>query len=184
MALGIIEKSNNGLFENEIEFNGNYATMVRYLKETVGVFTTFREAYLVSAIVGYLNNAEESQNHKQDKVQSASIFPNELNKRKADLRFVFRVIMLSKDEEGLTIDDYMNRAFRDNPEDKNNDLKNCMLKFNSYVCGGLEFLYNKFKDTDKPAEVVDILYDYIHRFIIDVGFADDDDLPDFVPTFD
>ena len=37
MALGIIEKSNNGLFENEIEFNGNYATMVRYLKETVGV---------------------------------------------------------------------------------------------------------------------------------------------------
>ena len=88
MALGIIEKSNNGLFENEIEFNGNYATMVRYLKETVGVFTTFREAYLVSAIVGYLNNAEESQNHKQDKVQSASIFPNELNKRKADLRFV------------------------------------------------------------------------------------------------
>lgn len=33
MAVGIIEKSNNGLFENEIEMNGNYATIVRHLKD-------------------------------------------------------------------------------------------------------------------------------------------------------
>ena len=33
MAAGIIEKSNNGLFENEIEMNGNYATIVRHLKD-------------------------------------------------------------------------------------------------------------------------------------------------------
>ena len=29
MALGIVEKGNSGLFDNEIEFTGKYATMVR-----------------------------------------------------------------------------------------------------------------------------------------------------------
>ena len=33
MAVGIVEKGNSGLFDNEIEFNGKYATMVRFLKE-------------------------------------------------------------------------------------------------------------------------------------------------------
>lgn len=60
MASGIIEKSNNGLFDNEIEINGKYATMARFLKEDVGIFATFREAYLTAAIIGLLNNAKDN----------------------------------------------------------------------------------------------------------------------------
>ena len=77
MASGIIEKSNNGLFDNEIEINGKYATMARFLKEDVGIFATFREAYLTAAIIGLLNNAKETKD-SSEKVQAASIFPNEL----------------------------------------------------------------------------------------------------------
>lgn len=40
---GISEKGNNGLFGNEVEFNGKYATYARFLKDEVGVFQTFRE---------------------------------------------------------------------------------------------------------------------------------------------
>lgn len=56
MASGIIEKSNSGLFCNEIEMNGKYATMVRFLKEEIGIFSTFREAYIAAAIIGFLYN--------------------------------------------------------------------------------------------------------------------------------
>lgn len=180
MANGIIEKSNNGLFDNEIEINGKYATMVRFLKEEVGIFSTFREAYLTSAIIGLLNSNKESIDNSE-KVQPASIFPNELSKRKADLKLLYRIMMLSEETQGYTIEDYMNRAFRDDAEDSNKDkLKSNMVLFNSYACGGLEYLYNKFQNTNKTDDVIDILYEYIHSFGIDVGLLDEEEsLPDF-----
>ena len=118
MATGIIEKSNNGLFENEIEMNGNYATIVRHLKDDLSIFTTFREAYVTAAVIGFVHKRTETDG-KQDKVQPASIFPNELNKRKQDLRLLYRIIMLVQDEPNFTIEDYMNRAFRDDSEEAN-----------------------------------------------------------------
>ncbi len=180
MATGIVEKSNNGLFDNEIEINGKYATMARYLKEDVGVFATFREAYLTAAIIGFLNKAKETKDNS-DKVQAASIFPNELSKRKADLKLLYRIIMLVEETPNFTIEDYMNRAFRDDAEEGNKDkLKVNMNLFNTYVCGGLEFLYNKFKDLNKTDDVVNTLYEYVHSFIVDVGILDDGgELPDF-----
>ena len=180
MASGIIEKSNNGLFDNEIEINGKYATMARLLKEDVGIFATFREAYLTAAIIGLLNNAKDTKD-TSEKVQPASIFPNELSKRKADLKLIYRIIMLVEENPAYTIEDYMNRAFRDDAEEGNRDkLKANMALFNSYACGGLEVLYNKFQNLSKTDDIVDALYDYIHSFGIDVGLLDEEDaLPDF-----
>lgn len=75
----------------------------------------------------------------------------------------------------------MNRAFRDDAEEGNRDkLKANMALFNSYACGGLEVLYNKFQNLSKTDDIVDALYDYLHSFGIDVGLLDEEDaLPDF-----
>ena len=55
-----------------------------------------------------------------------------------------------------------------------------MALFNSYACGGLEVLYNKFQNLSKTDDIVDTLYDYIHSFGIEVGLLDEEDaLPDF-----
>lgn len=184
MAANIIEKSNNGLFENEIEFTGSYATIVRHLKEDLGLFTTFREAYVTAAIIGYVNKRTESDG-SGDKVQAASIFPNELSKRKHDLRFLYRIIMLVEDDPTFTIDDYMNRAFRDDADDGNIDnLKQNMALFNSYVCGGLDFLNEKFGALDRTEDIVDALYEMVHNFAVDVEILEDDTLPDFEPNFE
>lgn len=184
MAGNIIEKSNNGLFENEIEFTGNYATIVRHLKDNLGLFTTFREAYVTAAIIGYVNRRTESDSNG-DKVQAASIFPNELSKRKHDLRFLYRIIMLVEDDPTFTIDDYMNRAFRDDAGDGNAEkLKQNMSVFNSYVCGGLDFLNEKFGSLDRTDDIIDALYDMVHNFAVDVELIDDDSLPDFEPDFE
>ena len=184
MAANIVEKSNNGVFENEIEFTGRYATIVRHLKDDLGLFTTFREAYVTAAIIGFVNKRTETDENS-DKVQAASIFPNELSKRKHDLRFLYRIMMLVKDDPTFTIDDYMNRAFRDDAEEGNADnLKQNMALFHSYVCGGLDYLNEKFGSLDRIDDIVDTLYDMVHNFAVDVEIIEDDDLPDFEPDFE
>lgn len=183
MANGIIEKGKSGLFENEIEFNGKYANMIRFLKEEVNLFNTFREAYLTAAIVGFINNRCELL-EDEEKVQPASIFPSELSKRKKDLRFVYRMIMLLKEEDNFSIDDYKNRTFKDDAEENFEILRENMKIFNSYACGGIEHMYEKFANCNTERKVVDTLYDCIHTFGEEIGLIQEDkELPDFEPDF-
>lgn len=183
MTIGIVEKGNAGLFENEIEFNGDYATKVRFLKEELGLFGTFREAYVIGSILGFINKREMSKG-SQDKVQSASVFPNELSKRKPDLRFIYRLIMLLREEPDFTLDDYKNRTFRDDPEENPDVLKQNMEIFNSYACGGIDFLCELFQNCSRIEETVDTLYEFLHRLSADVGLVDEEDnLPDFEPDY-
>lgn len=179
MSEYIVEKSNNGLFENEIEINGKYATIVRYLKEESKIFTTFREVYITAAIIGFLKNKTETKD-ASEKVQSASIFTDQLRTRKLDIKFLFRVLMLVKEEPTFEIDDYMNRTFRDgSEEDGFANLKEKMAIFNSYVCGGLEFLYDRFYNLHKKDDIINSVYELIHEIAIDTGILVPEGLPDF-----
>lgn len=190
MATGITEKNNNGLFENEVELNGKYATIARTLKEELGLFSTFREVYVLAAALGYLNQRKETPDNSA-KVNSASIFPAEINKRKSDLRFLYRVMMLAEDVPGYSIDDYMNKAFRDEENedsiaetDKNKSLKEKMKIFNSYACGGLEYLSELFEGVNRDSDIVEVVYNLVHNFAIDVNILEDDRLVDFTPEYD
>lgn len=178
---GIIEKGNIGLFENEIEFTGQHATMVRALRE-MGIFSTFREAYLTSAIVGFINSKKETA--PDEKVQAASILPSDLTKRKKDLRLIYRLIMLLDEDENFTMDDYKNRTFRDDPEEHKEIIKQNMILFNSYASGGLEYLYDRFQDCGRLEKAVDELYSFVHEFTIEVGLLEEEGgLPEFLPEF-
>ena len=179
---GIIIKGSNGLFDNEIEFQGKYATEIRFLRDEVGIFNSFRDAYLVSAIVGFLTKADIEIN-EEEKVQAASIFPTELNKRKKDLRFVYQLIMLLDENPDFNIDDYKNRTFREDPEEYAESLRANMALYNSYVCKGIDYLYNKFQDCPHT-EIVDKLYDFVHEVAEAAGLVEGEELPEFTPKFD
>ena len=184
MAAGITETSSNGLFENEIEFNGKYATIIRHLKDDLGLFNTFREGYVTAAVIGFLNKRTETIS-KPEKVQPASIFPNEINKRKQDLRLLYRIMMLVQDDPNYTIEDYMNRAFRtDSGEGYEEMIKENMAIFNSYACGGLDYLDEKFGELDKIEDVVDTVYELVHGFAVDMELIEAVELPEFEPVFD
>lgn len=183
MAAGIIEKGSNGLFENEVELNGKYATIVRSLKEETGLFSTFREAYVAAAAIGFANHRRATED-VSEKVQPASIFKTELDKRKHDLKLLYRVIMLAEDNADYSIEDYIDRAFRDDSEHGNAEkLKENMALFNMYACGGLEYLYEKFEASDRQEDIIDALYDIVHNFAIGIDLIEEDELPDFDPAF-
>ena len=185
MASGIIEKSANGLFNNEVEFTGKYSLMARCLRDEIHLFQTFREVYVVSAAVGlYLNKKETPDNG--EKYQPSSIFPAELSKRKLDLKFIYRIMMLVQENPEYSIEDYMNRAFRDDVESEENReiVRENMKLFNSYACGGLEYMYRVFENQDSDEKLVDSLYEFIHGTIVDEGYSEDDELPDFILTIE
>ena len=93
--------------------------------------------------------------------------------------------MLLKEEAGYTLDDYKNRAFKDDSEENMDIIKQNMLIFNSYACGGVEYLYREFENCSRLEDVVDKLYDFLHMFSAAVGLVEDDtELPEFTPNFE
>ena len=101
------------------------------------------------------------------------------------LNRIYQLERLNSKTGNFTIEDYMNRAFRDDAEEANAEkLKQNMATFNSYVCGGFEYLQEKFGQLDKTEDVVDAVYEMVHDFAVDMELLEDGDLPDFVPTFD
>ena len=88
--------------------------------------------------------------------------------------------MLVKEEPNFEIDDYMNRTFRDgSEEDGYANLKDKMAIFNSYVCGGLEFLYDRFYNLHKKDDVINSVYELVHEIAINAGVLVPEGLPDF-----
>lgn len=153
------------LFDKEFEFEGKHATYCRALNDEIGLFTTFRETYMLSAIVGFLYGSKACKD-TTEKVQPASILPSELSKQRLNLRNIYRYIMLLEETPGLTIDDYKSRAFKDDSEDESPEkLKKNMEIFNSYVLGGIEIIYDKFKECTSKKDVVNLLNDFLENFV-------------------
>lgn len=163
-----------GLFDKEYKFVGKHATYCRYLKDE-GIIKTFREVYLISTAVGYLNNAT-SPVDKEEKVQEASILPSELMQQKDNLTFLYRIIMLTREVPGYSIDDYKNRAFRDDVDDENPEkVKENMELFNSYSRAGVEILYDIFKDGTNRKDYANQLNTFLTNFCMDINLIQDDE---------
>ncbi len=179
----IIVKGSSGLFENEIELHGKYATEIRFLKDEVGIFNSLRDAYVVSAIIGFITKAEVKV-EEEENVKEASIFSDEIKRRRKELKFIYQLIMLLDENPDFNIDDYKNRTFRDDPEDYPETVRENMVIFNRYVCIGLDFLYDKFINCNRINTTVDTLYEFVHEIAAATGVIEDqEELPDFTPKF-
>lgn len=157
------------MFDKEFEFKGKHATYVRFLKDEIGLFKTFREAYTICAIVGFINSTREKPD-TTNKLQSASVLPGEMVQKRAELTLIYRLIMLLDNNEAFTIDDYKNRAFKDDADEDNKEkFKNNMDLFNSYALGGLEIIYDKFQSCEDKSSTVNTLFEFLSDFFEDNG---------------
>lgn len=156
------------MFDKEFEFKGKHAGYVRFLKDEIGLFKTYREAYTISAVVGFLN-ANKTSRDSTEKAQPASVLPSEMVQKRAELTLIYRIMMLLDEADNFTIDDYKNRAFRDDADvdEHPEKFKNNMELFNSYVLGGLEIIYEKFQSCNDKSSTVNMLYDYLMDFFED-----------------
>ena len=163
------------IFDKEYNFRGQYGQYCRTLnsREGVGLFKTNREAYVFSSIIGFLSNERSEDVVYNQEIQHATILPSELAKQRENLRLIYHLIMLLKEEPNFTLEDYKNRTFRDEADEEHPEkLENNMKLFNSYAEGGIEYLYEKFEHCQNTGEVVDELYQFVSDFAVKAGLKE------------
>lgn len=157
------------MFDRDFQIRGKHATYAKHLvkhKDNTGfpIFNRYIDIYMIGAIMGFLHGRQafEDSTVKDD----VSILASTVIAEKDKLQFIYRLIMLLDTTSGLTLEERINRAFRD---DTNKEaVANNMKLFHSYVCGGIEFLYEKFEDCVTKDDYVDRIFEIVNRVMSDI----------------
>lgn len=79
-----------------------------------------------------------------DSTDRARIYADAFSNHRDECVFLYRIITLL-DERDMEIEERLNRAFRyDAESDKQDIVQECLDSFNSYVRGGIEYMYTQF----------------------------------------
>ncbi|MED4018544.1 hypothetical protein [Sutcliffiella cohnii] len=152
------------MFENDTTINGKHATFTKFLVNEAKVFKRYIDVYMNGAILGFLyGRKSEKDNQSSDRARIyADAFANE--RMRCD--FIYRLIMLLDETPGKTVEDRINRAFRDDSKGEENEShQSNMNLFNSYVLGGIEVLYEKFtEDCTTKEDYINRIYEVVSSF--------------------
>lgn len=134
------------MFKSAYVFKGDDASKIINLTEGINGAESSVKAYVSnyrlmidSALVGFLygKKKEESEGGSEKKIQDQTIIENG-----EEFKYVYRLIMLSDEENEPDPDKRIDKAFKiigTDSEEARNDEK----LFKQYVCGGLEIIYEK-----------------------------------------
>ena len=153
------------MFERDYELKGKHAMYTKFLRDTGKVFSRYIDVYMEGAIIGFLHGrlAEKDSNNTDSANMLASVFIEERD----TCIFLYRLLMLLDTTTGLTDEQRLDRAFR---EDSNEEaLKRNMALFNSYVRGGIEVLYEKFSTNCTTSDdYLNMIYSFVDNFKNDI----------------
>lgn len=160
------------MFEQDYLLRGKHATYTKYLRDTANLFDRYLDVYMLGAVVGYLHNrkSEKDLSTNDTAAMLASVFIGEKDK----CEFIYRLIMLMDTSTGLSADQRVDRAFRDDTNEE--AVKNNLRLFNSYVLGGIEVLYEKFVDNCTTRDdYLDGIYKFVNEFKSDIDNVHNDE---------
>lgn len=168
------------MFDKDMQIRGRYATYWKALTQLPGnavetsknfkIFENYIYVYMVAPIIGLLNGRKGEYNPSDDSKDTAGMLAEIQIKNSAKLKYIYRLIILSDDSLGLSDEEKINMAFR---EDNNEEsVKKGMDLYTSYFFGGLEILYNEFvqsciTDDDYIRKMFDFVNDFKEEQSID-----------------
>lgn len=160
------------MFEQDYTLRGKHATYAKYLKDTANLFQRILDVYMLGAVVGYLHDrkAEKDISSNDSVSMLASVFIGEKDK----CEFIYRLVMLMDISTGLSPEQRVDRAFRDDTNEE--AVKNNLALFNSYVLGGIEVLYEKLVDNSTTRDdYLEGIYKFVNDFKSDIDNVYKDD---------
>lgn len=154
------------MFSSDIYVRGKYASWLKFLSEktekndksekVAGVFKRDIDVYLTAAVIGLNFGLRSEADNNSDK---AKIHVDTVLKEQNNLMFIFRIAMLVDNSTGLNADEKINRAFKSPDTPENIEL------FNSYVRGGIEWLYEQFTEgTTTKDDYLAKIYEVVDSF--------------------
>ena len=131
------------MFDSDYRLHGKHATYAKFLKDDAKIFNYIIDVYMNGAIYGLLYNKKVERD--RDSKDNVNILASQFIERQSACEFIYRLVMLLDDSTSLTTDERIDRAFRDDSVENNDEkMKANMELFNSYVRGGIEQLYEDF----------------------------------------
>jgi hypothetical protein len=144
------------MFDKAYDITGKHALYARFLSRDMqskerggvfgnyGIFERYLDVYLNGAIFGLLYNRTAQ---KDVSTEEAQIPATAFNTSRSDCLLLYRLVMLLEQTTGVSADERIERAFKDDAdENKSDKTAENMTLFHSYVLGGIEVLYEKFSD--------------------------------------
>ncbi|MGI6162737.1 MAG: hypothetical protein ACOYEQ_02265 [Bacillota bacterium] len=160
------------MFDRDYLLRGKHAQYAQYLRDTAHVFKRHIDIYMIGAIMGFLHGkiVPEDKTTKDDVTIFADVFIRE----KSRCGFIYRLLMLLDETTDLTLEQRLDRAFRTDSDEEavtaNMDL------FNSYVRGGIEYLFEKFStDCITEDDYINTVYNIVEQFKRDIAGHSNED---------
>ena len=140
------------MFEKGYVIKGKHATYMRFLSATTeklnkeakvaAVFRYNVDIYTVAPLIGVIYNLRADEDKASD--DDLSIFAEAIINNQENLTYIYRLVMLSENSLGLTNEQKIDRAFKDDEEPEK--LAKNMELFHQYMRGGVEWLYCQFTE--------------------------------------
>jgi len=155
-------------FGGDILLKGKHATYAKFLSPTTekkekidnrkpaDIFKRVIDVYMVAAVIGL----ERGLRANEDKTSSdeVRIFAGAVNTEKLNLEFIYNLVMLVDNSQGLSADEKISRAFKNDNPKVNFEL------FTSYVRGGIEWLYEQFSQATIRDEYLEKVFEMVRNF--------------------
>ena len=174
------------MFDKDYNFKGSYADKVKFLcnsieprKNTYGTFSIFGryvDVLICAAIVGFTHN-QHGLPDNDDKDSIATIPMKTMIGEQRNLSFIFKSIVLCNgisDVDSLSRDELKTRmddAFRFGEGTDRFD--NNWKIFESFVFGGINYLYERFKDVKNREDALNVMNGIIPKTeLLDITDSD------------
>ena len=161
------------MFDKDMQIHGKYATYWKALTQLPGnavetsknfkVFENYIYVYMVAPIIGLMNGRRAYYDPADDSKDTAGMLAEIQIKNASKLKYIYRLIILSDDSAGLTDEEKINMAFR---EDNNEEsVRKGMELYTAYFFGGLEVLYEEFvQSCITDDDYIRKMYDFVSEF--------------------
>ena len=160
------------MFTGDIVIKGKHADYARFLwrsqndsrQNIADVFQELMDLYMVAPIIGVQNGLKSPEDNSTKTL--VRMFSDKVNKEQLKLKLIYRLVMLCDNSAKLSDDEKISRAFKEDDNEEN------MKIFNSYVRGGIEWLYEEFTEgantkDEYIAKINEIVSDYKDEFDIE-----------------
>ena len=158
------------MFDKQYRFHGKHALYVDKLtavfddKSKAKLFERNIDVYINAPLIGFLYRrmaeTDNTKNPATQQVYNQNIMGDRVIYSQDDLMFNFRLIMLLDTKYEPDEEKRINNAFRHMGEDESDE-----KRFDSYVRGGVEVLYEKLIESAVSADdYVNNLYDFLEDF--------------------
>lgn len=161
------------MFDKDMQIRGKHATYWKALTQLPGnavetsknfkIFENYIYVYMVAPIIGMINGRKGQIDVSDDSKDTAGMLAEIQIKNQSKLKYIYRLIVLSDDSLGLSEEEKINMAFR---EDNNEEsVKKGMELYTAYFLGGLEILYEEFvQNCITDDDYIRKMFDYVGDF--------------------